>query len=400
MELSKYILMQEHSPIENYNIYADRAEEAGKKVYHLNLGQPDIETPPEFMEAIHTYADKVLRYSPPEGRKELLEAACGYFRRFDVPAEPEDIIITFGGSDALTTTFSVILNEGDEVIIPEPFYTNYNLFIGLHGGKIVPIPTSPEDGYHYADREKFEAVLTDRTKAICICNPNNPTGLALSREEMEMLCDFAVENDLYIIADEVYREFAYDEEKGTSFGSIERAQQNVIVMDSVSKRFSACGARIGLIYTKNKEFLHNVTKITQARLSCGTLDQLGAAALYRLPENFFDGIKAEYRHRRDVAYEALCAIDGVVCRKPRGAFYISCKLPVPDTHDFLMWMLTEFSHENETVIFAPAAGFYATPGKGKDEIRLAYILNARDTARGIELIKLGLDQYKKEKLGQ
>jgi len=393
MELSKRILAQENSPVENYYVYANRAKKHGTKVYHLNIGQPDITTPPAFMKAVRSFDADVLAYAPSEGRTDLIDAVRRYYKRFGVEAARDEIIVTHGGSEALDMAFATILNEGDEVIMAEPFYTNYNIFAGMHGGTIVPIPTRPEDGYHYASREKIEKAITPKTKAFCICNPGNPTGTVLTEKEMKMICDLAVKHDFFIIADEVYREFAYDEQQAISFGKFTEAKNNIIITDSASKRFSACGARIGTLFTKNQDVIDNVVKLAQARLCCPTLDQLGAVTLYDLPRDFFDDIKEEYKARRDAACDALHRIEGVVCEKPGGSFYITCKLPIKNAHNFLVWMLTEFSDNGETAMFAPVEGFYGTPGKGKSEIRIAYVLNTKDLLRGIELIKLGLERY-------
>ncbi len=395
MKLSDKIISMEHSPVEKYYIYANRVKSRGKKVYHLNIGQPDIKTPPEYMRAVRAYDDEVLRYTASEGVTATIDAVRHYYSRHNMDYSRSEIIITNGGSEALTFAFACILDPGDEVIIPEPFYANYSIFTGLFGGKIVPVTTCPENGYHYADRDILEKAITPRTKAICLCNPGNPTGTALSRDEMRMICDLAVKHDFFIVADEVYREFCYDADEVLSFGQFREAADRIILIDSVSKRFSACGARIGSIATKNKDMYFNLMKLAQARLCCSTLDQLGATTLYELPDNFFDETKEEYRHRRDVAYDAISSIKGVVCTKPRGAFYMTCRLPVENAEDFLIWMLTEFEDNGETAMFAPIEGFYATPGLGKSEIRIAYVLNKKDLLRGIELIKLGLEAYKK-----
>lgn len=393
MELSSKVLSMQHSPIRKFNPVAQKAKDAGKKVYHLNIGQPDIETPPCFMEAIRNFDENVIAYAESGGVTMLQDAISDYFKDYQMEFGRENIIITNGGSEALSMIFISLLNPGDEVLIPEPFYTNYHTFATMADGVVVPITTTPEEGYHYADAEKIEAVITPKTKAICCISPGNPTGNVLTLDEMKLIGEVAKKHDLWIIADEVYREFAYDNREVTSFGMIKELEDRVILVDSVSKRFSACGARIGCIATKNKELLDNLMKIAQGRLCSPTVEQVGAAALYKLPKSYYDEVRAEYEERRDVVYEELMKIPGVVCRKPGGAFYLTAKLPVDDVEKFLMFLLTEFDDNGETVMFAPAEGFYATPGLGREEMRIAYVLNKKDMARGVELIRLGIEAY-------
>ncbi|WP_415932058.1 pyridoxal phosphate-dependent aminotransferase [Zhenpiania hominis] len=393
MKLSNKVLAMEHSPIRKFNAIAQKANEAGKKVYYLNIGQPDVETPACFMEAIRAFDEKVIAYAESGGVAALQDAISGYFRQYGMEYERENIIVTNGGSEALSMTFISLLNPGDEVLIPEPFYTNYHTFVTMADGVIVPITTTPEEGYHYADAEKIEAAITPKTRAICCISPGNPTGNVLTLEEIRLIGEIAKKHDLWIIADEVYREFAYDGRSATSFGMAEELADRVIIIDSVSKRFSACGARIGCIVSKNEELLDNLMKIAQGRLCSPTVEQIGAEALYKLPKSYYDEIRAEYEARRDVVYKELMKIPGVVCQKPGGAFYLTAKLPVDNVEEFLMFLLTEFDDQGETVMFAPAEGFYATPGLGKEEMRIAYVLNRKDMARGVELIRLGLEAY-------
>lgn len=399
MKLSKKVESMQFSPIRRFNPFGFKAEAEGKKVYHLNIGQPDVETPECFMDAIRAYDKKVIAYAESGGINDLRDAVCDYFKGYNMDFSPEDIMVTTGGSEALNMTFLTILNEGEEVLIPEPFYTNYHTFATAAGGKVVPITTKTEDGYHYADREQIESCITPKTRAICCLNPGNPTGTVLTLDEMKLICEIAKKHDLWIIADEVYREFVYDGREMASFGMLPEYSDRVIIIDSVSKRYSACGARIGFAICKNKEFNSGMMKIAQGRLCVSTIDQVGAAALFRMPKSYYDEVKAEYCGRRDVVYEELMKIPGVVCQKPGGAFYLTAKLPVDDVEDFLMFLLTEFEDHGETVMFAPAAGFYATPGLGKNEMRIAYVLNQKDMKRGTELIKLGLEAYNK-KLGK
>lgn len=393
MELSKRMAKIGHSPIRRFNTYALNAEKQGKKIYRLNIGQPDIETPACFMESINNFDEKVIKYSESGGEAVLQEAISDYFKKYGMDFRKEDIMITNGGSEALSMVFTCILDPGDNVLLAEPFYSNYRTFVTAAGGEIVPITTRAEDGYDYAEKELIESAITDKTKAICCITPGNPTGRTLSFDDMKLISSIAAEHDLWIIADEVYREFAYDGRDITSFGMLPDIQDRLIIIDSVSKRFSACGARVGTLITKNAELMDAVMKLAQGRLCCPTVDQIGAAALYRLDDSYYDEMKAEYEARRDAAYEELARIPGIVCRKPGGSFYIMAKLPVDDVEDFLMYLLTEFDDNGETVMFSPAEDFYATPGLGRNEMRIAYVLNSDDMRRGAELIRLGLESY-------
>lgn len=396
MKLSKRVEEMQFSPIRKFNPIAQKAKDAGKKIYHLNIGQPDVETPSVFMEAIRNFDQKVIAYAESGGLPVLQDAIIEYFKKYNMEYIRDEIIVTTGGSEALTMAFLAIINDGDEVLIPEPFYTNYHTFATSAGGKVVPITTKAEDGYHYAQREQIEKAITAKTKAICCISPGNPTGTVLTLDEIKLIGEIAKKHDLYIIADEVYREFAYDGRDVTSFGMEPGIADRVIIIDSVSKRFSACGARIGCIVSKNKEFMEAVMKIAQGRLCTSTVDQIGAAALYKLPRSYYDKVKAEYCARRDVVFEELQKIPGVVCQKPGGSFYITAKLPVDNVEDFLMFLLEDFDDNGETVMFAPAEGFYATEGLGRDELRIAYVLNKQDMRRGVELIRLGLEAYNKK----
>lgn len=399
MDISNRVESMQFSPIRKFNPIAIKAEKAGKKIYHLNIGQPDVETPECFMDAIRNFDEKVIAYAESGGRPELIEAVKDYYKTYDISLESSDIMVTNGGSEALSMTFITLLNEGDEVLVPEPYYTNYSTFALMAGGVVKPVTTSAEAGYFYADAARIEACITPKTKAICCLEPGNPTGNVLTLDEMRVICEVAEKHDLMIIADEVYREFVYDGRTPASFGQLEEYADRVIIIDSVSKRFSACGARIGLCISKNKEFMSGIMKIAQGRLCVSTVDQIGSAALFRLPQSYYDEVKAEYCGRRDVVVEELNKIPGFSATVPGGAFYMTCKLPVDDIEDFLIFLLEEFEDNGESVMFAPAEGFYATPGLGKDEIRIAYVLNQDDMKRGVELIRLGLEAYNK-KLGK
>ena len=394
MDVSKRVAAMQFSPIRRFNTYAFEAEAEGKKVYRLNIGQPDVETPECFMEAIRAFDKKVIAYAESDGVNELLDAIIDYNKQYDMHYERKNILVTNGGSEALTMIFTALLNPGEEAIIAEPFYTNYNTFCNQVNGKLSPITTKAEDGYAWADRELIESAITENTKAICCISPGNPTGRVLTLDEMKLIGEIAKEHDLWIISDEVYREFAYDGRDVTSFGMLDDLADRVVIVDSVSKRFSACGARVGCIISKNEELMSGVLKLAQGRLCCPTLEQVGAAALYRMDKSYYDVARAEYEGRRNAAYEELSQIPGIVCQKPGGAFYLTCKLPVEDAEDFLMFLLKEFDDKGETVMFAPAAGFYATEGLGKNEMRIAYVLNQDSMRRGAELIRLGIEAYK------
>ena len=397
MKFSSKIQRCEQSPIRKFLPYELAAEAKGRKIYHLNIGQPDIETPQAFFEAVRNFQNPVLAYAASPGEADLLAAVRNYYEGIGASLEEGDVLATTGGSEALQMVLSCVLDEGDEILIPEPFYPNYNTFISITGGVIRPIPTTPEEGFHYADRERIEPLINERTRAILITNPGNPTGTVLTREEMRLMADIAKEHELFLISDEVYREFVYGGEPLASMLQFDDAAENVAVVDSISKRFSACGARIGLLLSRNRELMEQALKICQGRLCIATLDQMGAAALYGVGVDYFAAVRDEYHRRRDVCMEELSKIPGVVCECPRGAFYIMAKLPIDDTDQFQTWLLEDFDDHGETVMFAPGEGFYATPGKGRNEVRLAYILNQRDLRRAMEVLAHGIEAYNARK---
>ena len=399
MDISNRVGVMQFSPIRRFNKFAFEAEDKGKTVYRLNIGQPDVETPACFKEAIDNFDRKVIAYAESGGVTELLDAIVDYMKLYDMHYTRDNILITNGGSEALTLIFTALLNPGEEAIIAEPFYTNYNTFCNQVNGVLRPLTTSADDGYAWAKKDLIEAAITPKTKAICCISPGNPTGRVLTLDEMRLIGDIAKEHDLWIISDEVYREFAYDGREVTSFGMFDDLADRVVLVDSVSKRYSACGARVGAVISKNAELMSGILKLAQGRLCCPTLEQIGAAALFRMDKSYYDEAREEYCARRDAAYEEISKIPGVVCQKPGGAFYMTARLPVDDVEDFLMFLLTEFDDNGETVMFAPAAGFYATPGLGKDEMRIAYVLSPDKMRRGAELIKLGIEAYNK-KLGK
>ena len=393
-KVSDRVAVMQFSPIRRFNTYAFEAEAQGKTVYHLNIGQPDVETPACFKEAIDNFDEKVIAYAESGGVTALLDAMIDYMKRdFNMEYQRKDIMITNGGSEALILAFTALLNPGDEALIAEPFYTNYNTFCNEVSGVLVPLTTSAEDGYDWAKRDLIEAAITPKTKAICALSPGNPTGRVLTLEDMRLIGDIAKEHDLWIISDEVYREFVYDGGEAHSFGQLDDIADRVVLIDSVSKRYSACGARIGALISKNEELMSAVLKLAQGRLCVPTLEQVGAAALYRMPKSYYDEMKAEYCARRDAAYEELSQIPGIVCQKPAGAFYMTAKLPVDNIEDFLMFMLKEWDENGETAMFAPAPGFYATKGLGGNEMRIAYVLTPDKMRRACELIKKAVAAY-------
>ena len=382
------------SPMRKFHPYAVAAKEKGRTIYHLNIGQPDIETPKACFEAVRNFDQKVLEYAPSGGVPELVAAVQHYYAKLDIHYTAEEILITTGGSEALQIAMNCILDDGDEILIPEPFYPNYSTMAWTCGAQIRPIPTRPEEGYHFADRQKIESAITDKTRAILVTNPGNPTGTVLTAEEMAMLVDIAVEHDLFLIGDEAYREFVYEDGAPLqSFGSYEKGAENVIVIDTVSKRFSACGARVGCILSHNAAFMAHAMKYCQCRLAVATLDQVAAAALYSVDEGYFAAVREEYKRRRDTVVAGLQQIEGVICTCPKGAFYLMAALPVEDADKFQQWLLEEFEDRGETVMFAPGEPFYGTAGKGKNEIRIAYVLQQHKLARAMELLKLGIEQY-------
>ena len=394
MQLSQRVAHCSLSPMRKFHPYAVAAAARGTKIYHLNIGQPDIETPAAFFDALRDFDAKVLEYAASPGQPQLIDAIVRYYQRLGTDYTADDILITTGGSEALMIVMMCLLDPGSEILIPEPFYPNYATFITAAGGHIVPIPTSVDEGYRYADRQRIESRITPNTRAILMTNPGNPTGTVLTREEMRLIADIAKEHGLYIISDEVYREFCYLGSGLTeSMSQFRDIEENLILIDSVSKRFSACGARVGCLVSKNRDFIAQALKFCQARLSVATLDQVGAAALYSVDAAYFAASREEYRARRDTVLRCLRQIPGVQMAQPDGAFYLMAALPVDDADAFQTWLLTDFQDRDETVMFAPGEPFYATPGLGKNEIRIAYVLKQERLERAIELLGLGLAAY-------
>lgn len=383
------------SPIRKLVPFAEKAKENGIHVYHLNIGQPDIETPPAAMDAVRHNHMRVLEYSHSAGNESYRRKLAGYYNGIGIDVNHEEILITTGGSEAIFFSFLACLNPGDEIIIPEPFYANYNGFAIEAGVKVVPVPSSIKDGFALPPVSDFEKLITDKTKAIVLCNPNNPTGYLYSADEMTILRDIILKYNLYLMADEAYREFCYG---GTHISAmtLKGAENNVILTDTISKRYSACGARMGALVTKNKEVMETVLKFAQARLSPPGFAQILGEAATELPSDYFDGTRAEYKNRRDTLVGRLNAMEGVYCPNPGGAFYAMASLPVEDAEDFCKWLLEEFSYKNQTLMMAPAPGFYATPGLGKNEVRLAYVLNTSEIEKAMDCLQEALKVYPKK----
>lgn len=387
----------EPSPMRKFHPLAVAAKKKGKNIYHLNIGQPDIKTPDAYYNAVREFDQSTLAYAESPGMPLLIDAIRNYYQKLDVELAPEDVLVTTGGSEALLLTCLSILDPYTEVIIPEPYYPNYTTFVHAAGGVIRALPTSPEEGYHYADRARIEKLITKNTRAIMITNPGNPTGVVLTEREMRMIADIAKKHDLFLICDEVYREFCYDESFGIpTMARFRDIEDNLVIIDSVSKRFSACGARVGCVVTKNKELQQALLKFCQSRLSVATIDQIGAAALYSVDEDFFAESKAEYRRRRDIVVKKLRKIPGVLVEEPMGAFYVMARLPVDDADKFQRWLLEEFDDHGDTVMFAPGAPFYETPGKGINEVRIAYVLEVERLSRAMDLLSKGIIKYRAE----
>ena len=395
MKLSQRVQTCELSPMRKFHPFAVEAQAKGRKIYHLNIGQPDIATPSVYFDAVRNFADPVLEYAESPGVPSFIHAVQAYYARLGAHYEESEILATTGGSEALSIVMQCILDPGSEVLIPEPYYPNYATFIRAACGHVCPIPTSPDEGYHYADRAKIEALIHENTRAIMITNPSNPTGVTLTAEERQMLLDVAREYDIYLICDEVYREFFYNGEGLVTMGTLDDPNGNLVIIDSVSKRFSACGARIGCLISKNKALMAEALKFCQARLSVATLDQVAAAALYTVDQHYFDDMRLEYQRRRDTVMEKLRTIPGVTCRTPDGAFYLMAALPIDDADRFQQWLLTDFEDHGETVMFSPGHSFYATPGNGVNEVRIAYVLKEEDLSRAMDLLALGIKAYQK-----
>ena len=389
---NKGISMPE-SPIRKLVPYAETAKKAGKKVYHLNIGQPDISTPKVALDAIHNFSDKVVEYSHSAGFESYRKGLANYYQNIGIDVDYTDLMVTTGGSEALLFALNSCLDNGDEVIIPEPFYANYNGFSTSAGVKVKPIATSIDDGFALPAIAEFEKLITPTTKAILICNPGNPTGYLYSKEELETLRNIVIKHDLFLIADEVYREFAYDGYIHHSVLNIDGLTEHAIVIDSTSKRYSMCGVRVGCIISKNKALMATALKFAQARLSPPTFGQIAGEAALKTDASYFKQVSAEYVSRRDLLVEGLNKIEGVICPKPKGAFYAIAQLPVDDAEKFAQWILEDFDLNGETIMVAPAAGFYSTPNKGINQVRIAYVLNKKALQNSIDILAAALKVY-------
>jgi aspartate aminotransferase len=392
LQISKRGINMPASPIRKLVPFAETAKKRGTKVYHLNIGQPDIETPKMVLDAVRHSDFKVLEYSHSAGNESYRKKLVGYYKSVGIDVNEKQIIITTGGSEAILFGFMACLDAGDEVIIPEPFYANYNGFAVEAGVSVVPITSYIENGFALPPIEAIEAKITPRTKAIVICNPNNPTGYLYSASEMEQLKNIILKHNLYLFSDEAYREFCYE---GTQISALHLTgvDDHVVIMDTISKRYSACGGRIGAFITKNQALLDATMKFAQARLSPPSFAQIAGEAAIDLPANYFDDTKAEYKSRRDLIVTRLNAIEGVFCPNPGGAFYAMAKLPIDDADKFCQWLLEDFTFENQTVMLAPATGFYGTPGLGKQEVRFAYVLNLEDINKAMDCLEAALKVY-------
>ncbi len=381
------------SPIRKLTPFADQAKREGKKVYHLNIGQPDIETPKSMLDAIKNIDFKIWAYTPSEGTLAYRTKLTSYYNKAAYNIDPADILVTMGGSEAITIAMQVCVEEGDEIIIPEPYYANYNAFACMSNVVVKPILSVIENGFALPPISEFEKLISPKTKAILICNPNNPTGYLYSKEEMEALKDLCLKYDLFLLSDEAYREFCYDGQEFISPMHFEGMEEHVIVLDTVSKRYSACGARLGCLITKNKEVIAAALKFAQARLSPGMVEQIAATAAVDTPDSYFEEINKEYTLRRNTLVERLNKIDGVFCPNPGGAFYVVAKFPIDNADKFCQWILEEFEYKNSTVMMAPATGFYSKEGVGNDEIRLAYVLNREDLEAAATCLEEALKVY-------
>ena len=381
------------SPIRKLVPFAEKAKKEGKTIYHLNIGQPDIETPETMLNAIKNFAPKVVEYSHSAGIESYRKKLAGYYQRYDINVDYNDIMITTGGSEAIQIAMLSCLNDGDEIIIPEPFYANYNGFANATNVVVKPVRSYIESGFALPPISEFEKNITLKTKAIMICNPGNPTGYLYSKEELESLKQLIAKHDLFLFSDEVYREFCYDGKEYVSVMHLHGIENNVVLLDSISKRYSACGARIGAMISKNKEVMAAALKFAQARLSPPTFGQVAAEAAIDTPQKYFDKVKKEYTGRRDLVIEALNKMEGVFCPKPSGAFYCIAKLPIDDSDKFCQWLLESFQYKNQTVMLAPATGFYSTPGAGKNEVRIAYVLNKEALANAMVCLDEALKVY-------
>jgi aspartate aminotransferase len=392
-EISTRARLMPASPIRKLMPLADEAVRRGVRIYHLNIGQPDLETPAPMRERLRRYEERVLAYTPSGGTPDYLATLVEYYRRLGLPVGLGDLLATTGGSEAILFSFLACAGEGDDVLVVEPFYTNYAAFAAMTGVRLVPLTAHAEDGFHLPPREAWERALTPRTRIVLLCNPNNPTGAVYEPEELAMVAEFCRDHGLFLVSDEVYRELVYDGRQAVSALSLSGYEDLVVAVDSLSKRYSACGIRLGCLVTRNRDVHQAALRMAQGRLSPPGLAQVVATAATELGPDYMPSMVAEYQHRRDVLFRGLSQIPGVFLRKPEGAFYFVARLPVRDSEDFARFLLSEFQHEGATVMVAPAAGFYATPGLGQDEVRIAYVLKERDLEAAVTVLSEALPAY-------
>jgi aspartate aminotransferase len=394
MQISRRGCDIQASPIRKLKPFADQAVARGIKIFHLNIGDPDVPTPQAVLDTFHRYNEPVLSYGPAQGFLDLRQAVARYFNIYGIPLDAENVLITTGGSEAIHFAFSVVADAGEDILIPEPYYTNYNGYASFAGVHITPLPLRVEDGFRLPPAEAIEAKIGPKTRAILLCSPNNPTGTVYTAEEIDRVVRLAKTYDLFLIGDEVYKEFVYDGLKHKSVLEYEDMKERVIVVDSISKRYSCCGARIGMILTRNAAVYQSALKFAQARLCPPSVEQRAALSAYNMSMDYFRPVREEYQKRRDILYEGLKDIPGIVIRRPQGAFYVIARLPVKDAEHFAAWLLTDFSLDGQTVMIAPAPGFYATPNLGTDEVRLAYVINETDLRAALRVFRAGLEKYK------
>ena len=396
MHISNRAKKMNYSPIRKLIPLADEAKKRGIKVYALNIGQPNVVTPDTFFKGIQEYKDKIVKYSDSRGISKLIENFVENYKKNNIFFNKEDILITQGGSEAIFFTLMAICNEGDNILIPEPFYSNYNSFSKFAGAEIVPIETKLENNFHLPPMKEIEKLINEKTRAILLSNPSNPTGVVYTEDEVRMIGDIAQKHDIYIIADEVYRQFIYDDIPYISFTKIENIRDRVILVDSISKHYSACGARIGLIASKNKELMAEILKFCQARLCVSTIEQHAAANLINTMETYIEDVRQKYKNRRDLLFAYLDGMPEIICSKPKGSFYAFAKLPVDSAEKFAKWLLEDFSYDNQTILIAPGPGFYKTPGKGEQEVRFSFCTNVDDIENGMIVLRRALKAYRKD----
>ena len=391
--ISKKGVKMPESPIRKLVPFAEEAKKRGTKVFHLNIGQPDIKTPKNALDAVKKNKIQTLAYARSEGSEQYRDKLVNYYKKHNIQVTSNNIVVTTGASEALIFTIGSITDPGDEIIISEPFYANYNGFLTASGARVIPVMSKIEDNFSLPPIEDFEKLITKKTKAILICNPGNPTGYLYSKEEIQKLKKIVLKHDLFLIADEVYREFTYDGLEHTSIMSLDGVEQHAILIDSVSKRYSMCGARIGCIVSKNNTFIKTIIKFTQARLSPPTYALIASEAALDTPQKYFDDVKKEYVERRNTLIAELQKIEGIKVANPKGAFYCVAELPVKDSDHFAQWILEEFEYNNETVMIAPASGFYSTEDEGKKQVRIAYVLNKENLIKSVKILAEALKKY-------